>query len=87
MIIWTIMNLVGGVIGWALGNVLLGGAFFVLLKLTKKIQSQTLSAFLAVAMYLCYGVFNVGFPICAIYGWWYGITHVSRVHSTESDSD
>jgi len=76
-----------GVLGLAFGNVLLGGAFALLIKLTNKIESQGLSAFLAVAMYLCYGVFNVGYPIWTIYGWWYGITHVSQVHSTESDSE
>jgi hypothetical protein len=87
MIIWTIINVVLGVLGWAFGNVLLGIAFAGLIKLTNNFQSQILGMFLAVAMYVCYGVFNVGYPIWAIYGWWYGITHVSHAHSTESDSD
>jgi hypothetical protein len=86
-IIWTIINLVLGVLGWSFGNVLLGGTFTILIKLTDKIQSKGLSASLAVAMYLCFGVFNVGYPIWTIYGWWYGITHSSQAHSTESDSE
>ena len=87
MIIWTIINLVLGVVGWAFGNVLLAAVFYFPLKLVDKFQSQLFGTVLAVTMLACYGVFNVGYPIWAMYGSSCGISHVSRAHSSESDSD